>query len=448
MIVMRDGGLVNGEVMAAEMAEQPVVLARLAGRAAADVTAVRAVVPGRLAGVSFVARGSSDNAAVFGRYLTELACGRPAGLAAPSLYTRYHARVDWRGYLVVALSQSGATPEIVTTCEAMREAGAVVVGVSNEPHSPLAATADVLLPTDAGPELAIPATKTVTAQLALLTTVADALRPPRPDGGPHVPPARGGGDVLGGDADVARRPGPDGGPHVPSARGGGDALGGDADVARRPGPDGGPHVPSARGGGDALGGDAARAAGAVEAGRGDGAGQVDVPAGALAGLPHIVAAVLADPGPMAALAHRWAALDRLVVAGRGLGYAAALETALKVKETTGILAEGISTADLLHGPIAAVYAGAPVLLIDAGGPATADLDELRGLLAPRHADVVTLPPAPGTGPLAASGPAAAHEAARVIAAVVRGQQLAHELARARGTDPDSPAHLSKVTATT
>ncbi len=360
----------RGELMAAEMAAQPEVLARLVARAPADVAAVRAAVPAGLAGVVFVARGSSDNAAVFGRYLAELTAGRPAGLAAPSLYTRYHAQVDWRGYLVVALSQSGATPEIISTCQAMRSAGAVVIGITNEPRSPLAATADVLLPTDAGLERAIPATKTVTAQLAVLLSVATALRTAAAAGGSVPAGSVPGGSVPGGS------------------------------------------VPA----GSAAGGSAAGESG-------------------LAGLPGAVAAVLADPGPPAAAAHRWQAIDRLVVAGRGLAYAAALETALKIKETTGILAEGISTADLLHGPIAAVYAGAPVLLIDAGGPAAADIGQLAVLLSRRHADVTTLPLPPGPEP------------AQAITAIARGQQLAHTLALSRGSDPDTPAHLSKVTAT-
>jgi glucosamine--fructose-6-phosphate aminotransferase (isomerizing) len=337
--------------MAAEMAEQPGVLDRVTARMRADTEAVRAVLPDPLAGVVFLARGSSDNAAVFGRYLAELRAGRPAGLAAPSLYTRYHATVDWRGYLVVALSQSGATPEIISTCRDMRAGGAVVLGITNEPGSPLADAVDLLLGTEAGPERAVPATKTVTAQLAVLVTVTSALQ--------------------------------------------------------------------------------ARAA-AGTSGAASGA-----PGGTLDGLPGAVAGVLGDPGPVERLADRWRGLDRLVVAGRGLAYAAALETALKVKETTGILAEGISTADLLHGPIAAVYAGAPVLLVDGGGPADTDLSELRALLASRRAQAASLPVPPGLP-----------EAVHVIAAVTRGQQLAYELARARRVDPDAPAHLSKVTATT
>ena len=329
-----------GELMAAEMAEQPEVLARVTARAPADAAAVRGILPRPLAGIVFLARGSSDNAAVFGRYLAELRAGRPAGLAAPSLYTRYHATVNWHGYLVVVLSQSGATPEIVSTCRAVRAGGAVVLGITNEPGSPLADAVDLLLTTDAGPERAVPATKTVTAQFAVLATVTSALR----------------------------------------------------------------------------------AAAAPDA--------------TLDGLPGAVAAVLGNPAPVRRLAEQWRGLDRLVVAGRGLAYAAALETALKVKETTGILAEGISTADLLHGPIAAVYAGAPVLLVDGGGPADVDLGKLRTLLASRQARSASLP---GRG---------LPEEVQVIAAVTRGQQLAYELARARDVDPDAPAHLSKVTATT
>jgi glucosamine--fructose-6-phosphate aminotransferase (isomerizing) len=388
--------------MAAEMAEQPDVLARVTARAPADAEAVRALVPRPLAGVVFLARGSSDNAAVFGRYLAELRAGRPAGLAAPSLYTRYHATVDWCGYLVVALSQSGATPEIISTCRAMRAGGAVVLGITNEPDSPLADAVDLLLSTDAGPERAVPATKTVTAQLALLVTVTSALR------------------ASAAPLDAAGTPGAAAG--TPSA-----AAGTPDAAAETPGAAGTPRAPGTPGAADGTPGAAGGAPGAAAAPGG----------GTLDGLPGAVAGVLGDPRPVERLADRWRGLDRLVVAGRGLAYAAALETALKVKETTGILAEGISTADLLHGPIAAVYAGAPVLLVDGGGPADTDLDELRALLASRRAHAASLPVPPGLP-----------EAVHVIAAITRGQQLAYELARARNVNPDAPAHLSKVTATT
>src|SRR5262249_18376625 len=123
-------------------------------------------------------------------------------------------------------------------------------------------------------------------------------------------------------------------------------------------------------------------------------------------LPAAVDAALGDPGPARELAGRWGAIDRLVVAGRGLGYAAALETALKVAETTGILAEGMSAADLYHGPIAAVYAGAPVLLVNAGGPAGADVAGPPRLLHRRRAATAGVaPPAPPPPPARRSPPA-------------------------------------------
>src|ERR1039458_1523702 len=103
--------------MRQEMDEQPEVLQRIADSAAEIRDRVRAVVPEALDGIAFVGRGSSDNAAMLGRYASELAALRPAGLAAPSLHTRYASPVDCRGYLVIGLSQSGATPAAVARSE-------------------------------------------------------------------------------------------------------------------------------------------------------------------------------------------------------------------------------------------------------------------------------------------------------------------------------------------
>jgi glucosamine--fructose-6-phosphate aminotransferase (isomerizing) len=338
----------NGEVMLAEMAEQPLVLARLAARWEDLKALVATHAPRPLAGITFVARGSSDNAAVLGRYLVEMAARRPASLAAPSIITRYDASVDYRGWLAVALSQSGATPEVVAVIRAMHDGGAATVGVSNELECPLRDAVDLFLCCDAGPELAVPATKTVTAQMVMMAMLAAALGP----------------------------------------------------------------VPY----------------------------RLDD----LAGLHFVVAALLDDVAPVRHVGDRWANTDRLFVVGRGVLYAAALETALKVKETTGILAEGLSTADLLHGPVAAVGPGTPVLLLDGGGPTSRDIAAVAELLTTRHADVVRLSPDPDAQiPLLASVPEALH----AVTATVRGQQLAHALAMARGMDPDRPRGLSKVTAT-
>src|SRR4051795_2457819 len=169
--------------MRAEMREQPDVLARLLSRRVA-------VAVENVAGVIIVARGSSDHAAVYGRYLLELATRRPVALAAPSLYTRYGAITDVSGWLVVGVSQSGATPEIVDVVERLRATGGHAIAITNVADSPLAAAAEVVIDLGAGEERAVPATKTFTAQLGAFAVLAAAL-----------------GDVPWSDGDLALVPG-------------------------------------------------------------------------------------------------------------------------------------------------------------------------------------------------------------------------------------------------
>lgn len=157
------------------MAEQPAVLARLlAGRQEVGAR-VRRLVPGRPAGVLLLARGSSDHAAVYGRYLLELAFGVPVAMAAPSLLTRYRAIPHVAGYLAVALSQSGRTPEIVDVLARVRRAGARTLAITNDPAAPIADAADLVVDLGASPERAVPATKTFTAQVAALAMITAAL---------------------------------------------------------------------------------------------------------------------------------------------------------------------------------------------------------------------------------------------------------------------------------
>jgi glucosamine--fructose-6-phosphate aminotransferase (isomerizing) len=167
-------------------------------------------------------------------------------------------------------------------------------------------------------------------------------------------------------------------------------------------------------------------------------------ANGLAAVPNAVAAVLSDDLSAAMLAAHWARHERLLVTARGLAYAAALETALKLKETTRIFAEGISIADLLHGPIAAVGAGVPVLNIDGGDPIANDSRQLVERLEPLGAPIATCSPDPkSTLPM----PGGLAEVMYTIVATVRGQQLARHLSLARGLDPDHPSGLTKVTPT-
>jgi glucosamine--fructose-6-phosphate aminotransferase (isomerizing) len=338
----------TGTQMAAEMAEQPARLSSLIGRFDAIVEQVRAVAPAPLNGVTIVARGSSDNAAVYGRYLLEAAAGKPVSLAAPSLHTLYRADVDYRGQLVIAVSQSGATPEIVRTLQALQDAGGRGLAITNDPASALATAAGESLELDMGEERAVPATKTVTGQLTAFAIVAAALG------------------------------------RVPFAR------------------------------------------------------------NELEAVPDWVQAVLDDPGPVADAAQSLVGAPQLIVVARGYLYAAALETALKIKETSALFADGYSAADLRHGPIAAVTRGLPVVALCTSGPALADIASLVEELRARHAKVLVV----GAGaPADVALPPELPEPLAPIVAVVRGQQLARELATALGYDPDRPEGLTKVTAT-
>lgn len=327
------GRLASGTVMAAEMAEQPVRLRELLARREAIAGQVRALAPEPLHGITILARGSSDHAAVYGRYLLEAVTGKPVSLAAPSLHTLYRVPVDYRGQLVIAVSQSGATPEIAQTLVALQRGGGRGLAITNDGASALAHAADATIALDMGEERAVPATKTVTGEMLAFAILAGALGTP-----PFTP--------------------------------------GDLDA-----------------------------------------------------VPAAVQTVLDEPPPI---------LDvhgQLIVVARGYLYAAAIETALKVKETCLLLADGYSAADLRHGPIAAVTDGLPVVALRSPGPAAADVTELVGELRTRGAHVLVLDIEDVPEPLAP------------IAAIVRGQQLAHELATQLGLDPDRPAGLTKVTQT-
>lgn len=337
--------------MASEMQEQPEVLARLRRRPLPGL-----VEPGRsgaYVGILLIARGSSDHAAVYGRYVLELATRRPVVMAAPSLVTRYRVGTGYAGWLAVAVSQSGATPEIGDVLAAAAAGGAATLAITNEADSPLAQAAGATLWLGAGTEQAVPATKTVTAQMAAFALLAETL---------------------------------------------GDAPWRPTDWAV-----------------------------AIEA----------------------VRDVLDDDGPVSHLVDDLAVAPRLLCLARGLSFAVALETALKLAETTGRPASGMSTADFLHGPIEAADPDTHALCFVAPGPCEPDVREVVERLHARGSAVTSVAPegvdAPVGGVLHV--PPDVPEGLLPLVSVVRGQQIALALARALGRDPDHPPGLTKVTPT-
>lgn len=168
--------------MAREIAEQPEALRRTidALLPLRDALADLFTAPdGTLRHVLFAARGTSDNAAVYGRYLLEAYSGLTAALAAPSIATHYSSglptsRPDLSRALLVSLSQSGATEEIVATQQWGTSRGARTVAVANQANSPLTRNSGMPLMTQAGEELAVPATKSYSAQLVAMVVLAIA----------------------------------------------------------------------------------------------------------------------------------------------------------------------------------------------------------------------------------------------------------------------------------
>ena len=332
--------------MRADMASQPAVLRGLAARRAELTEALRGPEP---VGVVIVARGSSDYAAIFARYLLEAVTGRPVALAAPSLVTLYGTKLRLDGWLALGISQSGRTPEIVTVLERYGAAGARTVALTNDPGSALAAAADVQIELGAGEELAVPATKTFTAQLAAVALVGEALGP------------------------------------VPWR---------DSDWER---------------------------------------------------LPGVVEELLRDPAPAERAAEALGDADELIAVGRGYLMCVALEAALKLREATGVRAEGWSAADFRHGPVTVARGDIPLLAVSAAGPAAGDVEELAEQLEHGGTRVLRLADSPEAElPYTGGLP----EPLCTLPATVRAQQLALALALRRGIDPDAPPGLGKVTETT
>ena len=125
--------------------------------------------------VVLVARGTSDNAALFGRYLLEITTGIPVSMAAPSIATIYQARMDFRESLVVAISQSGESTDTNLVLQRARQQGALTLGITNESSSTLARLAEYVFLVRAGKEKSVAATKTYTGQMLMLYLLAYAL---------------------------------------------------------------------------------------------------------------------------------------------------------------------------------------------------------------------------------------------------------------------------------
>lgn len=347
--------------MATEIREIPANVAdQLVAAAAPTADAAAAITASAPRWISLVARGTSDHAATYGRYLLESHLALPVAMAAPSLTTVYRERLAWRDGLAVAVSQSGRSPDLLAVVEAARGGGALTLAITNDLDSPIARAAALAIPLLAGEERAVAATKTYVAQLVALAALVAALCP---------------------------------------RSGLAEAL---------------PRLP------EVLDRCLARAVRWIEEG---------------------------------GVTEAFAAADRALVASRGYNLATALEIALKLKETGAVFAEGYSTADLLHGPIALAGPGIPLLAIRPDGPMGAAIDDGVEHAAAAGSTIwliggrETQPRASVDGSSTLVLPLDLPEALSPAGFVLPGQLLAEAVAGRRGRDPDAPSGLRKVTLT-
>jgi glucosamine--fructose-6-phosphate aminotransferase (isomerizing) len=163
----------------AEILEQPAAARRLLEAGAAEFAPIAEAVRARRPRFAVIAaRGSSDNAGIYAQYLLAVRNRLVVALAAPSTITLYGARPDMADALVVGISQSGGSPDIIAVVDEARRQGALTIALTNEPSSPLAAAAAHVVSLRAGPELATAATKTYTTELLAAALLSCALDSP------------------------------------------------------------------------------------------------------------------------------------------------------------------------------------------------------------------------------------------------------------------------------
>jgi len=171
-----------GAIMASEIAETPKVFKAIFENKAAFNAVKDVLVDEKIQSVLILARGTSDNAAHYLKYLIETQIGLPVGLTSPSSVTVYGADLKYSNTLVIAISQSGQSPDLVKFATASRQASAYVIAITNDANSPLAAIAHHHFSLLAGPELAVAATKSYNAQLLVSNLLVAAWTGKQVDG--------------------------------------------------------------------------------------------------------------------------------------------------------------------------------------------------------------------------------------------------------------------------
>jgi glucosamine--fructose-6-phosphate aminotransferase (isomerizing) len=339
-----------------EILEQPASLERLLSTQRKAVEKIAKAIQSRSIQYAFLAaRGTSDNAGRYANYLWGGRNGLPVALATPSLFTLYQQPPKLNGSLVVGISQSGQSPDIVSVLTEGRRQGCPTLAITNATQSPLAQAADFVLDIQAGEEQAVAATKTYTGELLAIAMLSTALK-------------------------------------------------GSAKAWEE-----------------------------------------------LYQVPVCVEQVLHEETEIARMAQRYRYMNRCVVLGRGYNYCTTFEWALKLKEMAYLEAEPYSSADFLHGPIAMVERGFPVMAVVPQGRVFDPMMSLLTSLKEDHlAELVVISNEQNALALAQSPiplPGGLPEWLSPLVCIVPAQLFTYHLTLAKGYDPDQPRTIHKVTET-
>ena len=159
--------------MYSEISQTPDVFSRLFNSEKQFEQAAEKIKSRKITNVIILARGTSDNAGHYLKFLIEVRLGLPVGLASPSSVSIYGAKVDFKDTLVIALSQSGKSPDLLAFASASKEGGALLIAMTNNSDSPLAKAGDIHIDLSAGPEIAVAATKSYSAELLASLLLVD-----------------------------------------------------------------------------------------------------------------------------------------------------------------------------------------------------------------------------------------------------------------------------------
>jgi glucosamine--fructose-6-phosphate aminotransferase (isomerizing) len=343
-----------GKILEKEIHEQPLVLRELIEQESSNISRIAQLIRGRFHHVVIAARGTSDNAARYAQYLFGIQNRLPVALATPSIYTLYQCAPNLSDTLIIGISQSGQSPDIVAVVKEGQQQGQPTIAITNDNESPLARTAEYTIDLHAGFEHAVAATKTYTASLVVFALLSSHLER-------------------------------------------------DSDKLS--------HFQK---------------------------------------IPSLLEQTLSDTSRLIPHFERYRYMEQCAVIGRGFNYGTAFEISLKITELAQVLALPYSSADFLHGPIAMVQKGFPVMMIAPSGYVLNDMRTMSTTLHEKNAELIAISNDPvllGQAQLAIPLPKECEEWFSPLLAVIPGQLFALSLALARGLDPDQPEGLSKVTET-